>query len=54
MSTALSREKFKPDGSKMYVQNLIWEQREAIAKDILENKAYIYSAYRWALRARFG
>jgi len=42
MSTALSREKFKPDGSKMYVQDLIWEQREAIAKDILENKAYIY------------
>lgn len=38
MSTALSREKFKPDGSKLYVQDLLWEQREPIAKDILENK----------------
>ncbi|CEH16387.1 cytochrome p450 oxidoreductase [Ceraceosorus bombacis] len=42
MYTALSREKFKPDGSKLYVQDLVWEQREAIAKDILDNKAYIF------------
>lgn len=42
METSLSREKFKPDGSKMYVQDLLWERRKQIAEDILERKAYIY------------
>ncbi|KIS70182.1 putative NADPH-cytochrome P450 reductase [Mycosarcoma maydis] len=42
METSLSREKFKPDGSKLYVQDLIWERRKQIAEDILERKAYIY------------
>lgn len=42
METAISREKFKPDGSKMYVQDLIWENRQALASEILEKKATIY------------
>lgn len=42
MEVSLSREKFKPDGSKLYVQDLIWEQREALANAILEKRAYIY------------
>lgn len=42
METSLSREKFKADGSKIYVQDLIWERRKEIAEDILERKAYIY------------
>ena len=42
METAISREKFKPDGSKMYVQDLIWEQRDALAKEILDRKATVY------------
>ncbi|EST07036.1 Flavodoxin/nitric oxide synthase [Kalmanozyma brasiliensis GHG001] len=42
METSVSREKFKPDGSKLYVQDLIWERRKQIAEDILERKAYIY------------
>jgi NADPH-ferrihemoprotein reductase len=33
---ALSREPpYKPDGSKIYVQDLIWDDREAIADEIL-------------------
>lgn len=40
---AFSREPpFKPDGSKIYVQDLIWEDREAIADEILNKKAYVY------------
>ncbi|PWN52726.1 putative NADPH-cytochrome P450 reductase [Violaceomyces palustris] len=42
MEVSLSREKFKPDGSKIYVQDLIWERRKELAEDILERKAYIY------------
>ncbi|EPQ29480.1 uncharacterized protein PFL1_03235 [Pseudozyma flocculosa PF-1] len=42
METAVSREKFKPDGSKLYVQDLIWERRKELAQDILDKKAYIY------------
>lgn len=42
MDTAVSREKFKPDGSKLYVQDLLWERRKQLAEDILERKAYIY------------
>lgn len=42
METAISREKFKPDGSKLYVQDLIWEKRSELATEILENKASVY------------
>jgi NADPH-ferrihemoprotein reductase len=42
MHTALSREKFKEDGSKLYVQDLIWGQKEAIAEAILKGKGYVY------------
>lgn len=43
MQCAISREPpYKPDGSKIYVQDLIWEQREMLADAILKGKAYIY------------
>ncbi|KAI5118870.1 hypothetical protein M0805_005312 [Coniferiporia weirii] len=43
MHCALSREPpYKPDGSKIYVQDLVWEQREALADAILKGKGYIY------------
>ncbi|KAF6757575.1 cytochrome P450 oxidoreductase [Ephemerocybe angulata] len=42
LHTAFSREKFNPDGSKIYVQNLLWNDREHIAQAILEGKGYVY------------
>lgn len=42
LHTAFSREKYKPDGSKIYVQDLLWEDREHIAQAILEGKGYVY------------
>jgi NADPH-ferrihemoprotein reductase len=42
MHCALSREKYKPDGSKIYVQDLIWDDRENIADAILNGKGYVY------------
>ena len=40
---AFSRDaKRKPDGSKIYVQDLIWDDRERIADEILQKKGYIY------------
>lgn len=42
METAISREKFKPDGTKMYVQDLIWENRAQLATEILEKKGAVY------------
>lgn len=42
LEVAISREKFKPDGSKLYVQDLVWEKRTELAKDILEKKATVY------------
>lgn len=43
MYTAISREPpYKPDGSKIYVQDLLWEQREQISDAILNGKGYIY------------
>ncbi|EJC97971.1 uncharacterized protein FOMMEDRAFT_24023 [Fomitiporia mediterranea MF3/22] len=43
MQCAFSREPpYKPDGSKIYVQDLIWEQREALANAILNGKGYVY------------
>jgi NADPH-ferrihemoprotein reductase len=32
----------KPDGSKIYVQDLIWDERAHIGDAILNQKAYIY------------
>lgn len=43
LRVALSREPpYKPDGSKIYVQDLIWEDRETLADEILNKKAYVY------------
>ncbi|KAI0785222.1 cytochrome P450 oxidoreductase [Abortiporus biennis] len=43
MRCAFSREPpFKPDGSKIYVQDLIWEDQEQIADAILNGKGYVY------------
>ncbi|KAI0345731.1 NADPH-dependent cytochrome P450 oxidoreductase [Trametopsis cervina] len=43
MRCAFSREPpYKPDGSKIYVQDLIWEDHEQIADAILNGKGYIY------------
>ncbi|CAD6885838.1 unnamed protein product [Tilletia controversa] len=42
MSVSLSREKFKADGGKLYVQDLIYERRAELVKDILERRAYIF------------
>lgn len=39
---SFSREVFKPDGSKLYVQDLIWEDRAWLADAILNKRAYIY------------
>lgn len=40
---AFSREPpYKPDGGKIYVQDLVWNDREHIADAILNNKAYVY------------
>lgn len=32
----------KPDGSKIYVQDLLWEDREKIRKMIWDQKGYVY------------
>lgn len=43
MRTAFSRSgPRKPDGSKIYVQDLLWEDRDAIKKMIWDNKGYVY------------
>lgn len=43
MRCAFSREPpYKPDGSKIYVQDLIWEDQEQIADAILNGKGYVY------------
>ncbi|EIW81299.1 cytochrome P450 oxidoreductase [Coniophora puteana RWD-64-598 SS2] len=42
MRNAFSREVFRPDGSKIYVQDLIMEDRDKIADAILNGKGYIY------------
>jgi NADPH-ferrihemoprotein reductase len=42
MYTSMSREVFNPDGSKIYVQDLMWKNREQVANDILNGKGYIY------------
>lgn len=42
MHSAFSRQNYKPDGSKIYVQDLIWNEREQIADAILNGKGYVY------------
>ncbi|KAG8814319.1 NADPH-cytochrome P450 reductase, partial [Serendipita sp. 399] len=43
MHVAISREgPRKPDGSKIYVQDLLWEQREKIREALVEKKGYVY------------
>lgn len=43
MHTACSREPpYKPDGSKIYVQDLIWGLRDEIARAVLDGKGYVY------------
>ena len=42
LRTAFSREVYKPDGSKIYVQDLLWEDRETVADAILNGKGYVY------------
>lgn len=43
MHVAISREgPRKPDGSKIYVQDLIWEDREAVVDALLNKRGYIY------------
>ncbi|KAF8516848.1 putative cytochrome P450 oxidoreductase [Hysterangium stoloniferum] len=39
---AFSREVYRPDGSKIYVQDLVWDDRDMIADEILNKKAYVY------------
>ena len=43
MRTAISREPpYKPDGGKIYVQDLMWEDKAALSEAILTSKAYVY------------
>lgn len=42
MRTAFSREMTKADGGKVYVQDLLWDERDKIAPLILEKRAYVY------------
>jgi len=42
MRNSFSREVYRPDGSKIYVQDLIWEDKDAIADAILNGKGYVY------------
>ena len=43
MRTAFSRSgPRKPDGSKIYVQDLLWEDRALIQKMVWEQKGYVY------------
>jgi NADPH-ferrihemoprotein reductase len=42
MRTAFSREMTKPDGGKVYVQDLLWDEKAQIAPLILDKRAYVY------------
>jgi NADPH-ferrihemoprotein reductase len=43
LHTAFSREPpYKPDGSKIYVQDLLWDDRSKVADAIINGKGYIY------------
>jgi NADPH-ferrihemoprotein reductase len=42
MHNAFSRESFRADGSKIYVQDLLWDARQDIADALLAGKGYVY------------
>ncbi|CCA67669.1 probable NADPH-cytochrome P450 reductase [Serendipita indica DSM 11827] len=43
MHVAISREgPRKPDGSKIYVQDLLWQQRDQIREALVDKKGYVY------------
>jgi NADPH-ferrihemoprotein reductase len=43
MHNAFSREPpYKPDGGKIYVQDLLWQDRENVAEAIINGKGYVY------------
>ncbi|WFD44836.1 NADPH--hemoprotein reductase [Malassezia psittaci] len=42
LRVSLSREVFNEDGSKKYVQDLIWEDRAKLAEQILQQRAHVY------------
>jgi NADPH-ferrihemoprotein reductase len=43
LHTAFSREPpYKPDGGKIYVQDLLWDDRAQVADAIINGKGYIY------------
>lgn len=42
MHVAHSRQNYRPDGSKIYVQDLLWDDRAHVADAILNGKEYIY------------
>ncbi|KNZ73034.1 NADPH--cytochrome P450 reductase [Termitomyces sp. J132] len=42
MHCAFSRQNYKPDGSKIYVQDLLWDDREHVAEAILQGKGNVY------------
>jgi len=42
LRTAFSRENYKSDGSKIYVQDLLLEDKAHVAAAILEGKGYVY------------
>jgi NADPH-ferrihemoprotein reductase len=43
LRTAFSRQSpYKADGTKFYVQDRIWEDKDALADAILNHKAYVY------------
>ncbi|KAG6831958.1 hypothetical protein H0H92_006559 [Tricholoma furcatifolium] len=42
MHCAFSRQNYKPDGGKIYVQDLLWDDRANVAEAILQGKGYVY------------
>lgn len=42
LRVSLSREVFNEDGSKKYVQDLLWEDRKKIADEVLNQRGYVY------------
>jgi len=44
LKVAFSRDPayLKPDGTKTYVQDLVWQDRERLADEILNQKGYVY------------
>jgi NADPH-ferrihemoprotein reductase len=42
MHCAFSRQVFRPDGGKIYVQDLMWDNRKQIAEAVIDGKGYVY------------